>query len=146
LTQAGLLRDRYEMITAFRFLLNVEPELRQQVLCKLRRVLLEPDGLLVVNVHGNSRSLRHPAILWRRWRARSRSTGGMLNEMSPTECRALLYECGYRVVRQFGFGILPPTLYRTPLRAPAALVDQFLVGERPWRNCAIDLLFVCQPR
>lgn len=146
LTQAGLLRDRYEMITAFRFLLNVEPELRQQVLCKLRRALLEPGGLLVVNVHGNSRSLRHPAILWRRWRERSRSTGGMLNEMSPAECRALLNECGFRVVRQFGFGFLPPTLYRTPLRVLAELVDQCLAGERPWRNCAIDLLFVCQPR
>jgi SAM-dependent methyltransferase len=145
LTQADLLQDKYDLITTFRFLLNVEPELRRRVLAKLRAVIREPDGLLILNVHGNSCSLRHPAILWRRWREQSRPTGAMLNELSPSACRSLLRECGFEVVRQLGFGILPPTLYRTPVRKALARVDAFFAGKNACRNCSIDLMFVCRP-
>lgn len=145
LTQPELLQGNYDVITAFRFLLNVEPEIRRRVLRRLREVIREPHGLLVVNVHGNSRSLRHPAILWRRWRERSHKTGAMLNEMSPGETRRLLRECGFQVVRQYGFGMLPPTLYRTPLRRFGFAVDKALAGERWCNDWAIDMLFVCRP-
>ena len=140
------LQKPYDVITSFRFLLNAEPELRCRVLQRLRTVLREPDGLLVVNVHGNSRSLRHPAIVWRRWRERTKRTGAMLNEISPAEARQLLRENGFEIVRQFGFGMLPPTFYRTPLRGAAAAADKFLAGENCWCDWAIDLLFVCRPR
>ena len=115
------------------------------MLCRLREVVREPDGLLIINVHGNSRSLRHPAMVWRRWREASRPTGAMLNEMSPAETKSLLQASGYQIVRQFGFGLLPPTLYRTPLRLPAAALDRRLAGDNRLRNCSIDLMFVCQP-
>jgi SAM-dependent methyltransferase len=145
LTQPGLLQKDYDVITAFRFLLNVEPEMRRRALRRLREVIRVPHGLLAVNVHGNSSSLRHPAILWRRWRERSNQTDAMLNEMSPDETRMLLRECGFQVVRQFGFGMLPPTLYRTPLRNFAFAVDKTLAGDRWCKNWAIDMLFVCRP-
>ena len=143
LAEPELLRPPYDVISCFRFLLNVEPELRGRVLRKLREVLRAPGGLLLVNIHGNACSLRHPAIAWRRSRNRDDET--MLNEMSPGAARQLLAESGFKIVRQFGFGMLPPTLYRTPLRAFAAAVDGALSGEHFWNECAIDLLFVCQP-
>jgi SAM-dependent methyltransferase len=145
LSQPDLLQKSYDIITAFRFLLNVEPVLRRRVLHKLREVVREPDGRLIINVHGNSRSLRHPAILWRRWREASQPTGAMLNEMSPAETKALLAASGFQIVRQFGFGLLPPTLYRTLLRRPAAALDKRLAGDNLLRNCSIDLMFVCRP-
>jgi len=144
LTQPELLRKNYDVITAFRFRLNVEPEIRRRVLRRLREVIREPHGRLVVNVHGNSRSLRHPAIMWRRWRERSHQTGAMLNEMSPGEVRMMLRECGFQVVRQFGFGMLPPTRYRTPLRNFAFVVDQTLAGDGWCNDWAVDMLFVCR--
>jgi SAM-dependent methyltransferase len=145
LARPELLSASYDLISAFRFLLNVEPALRVRVLKRLHQVL-RPDGRLVVNVHGNSRSLRHPTILWRRWRERNGNSNVMLNEMSPSETRNLLTECGFEVVRQFGFGIMPPTLYRTPLRGAAQMVDRALSGDHSWNNCSIDMLFVCRPR
>ena len=144
-TQPELLQTDYDVITAFRFLLNVEPEIRRRALRRLREVIRVPHGLLVVNVHGNSRSLRHPAIVWRRWRDRAHKTDAMLNEMPPDETRRLLRECGFQVVRQFGFGMLPPTLYRTPLRHFAFAVDKTLAGDRWCNDWAIDMLFVCRP-
>jgi SAM-dependent methyltransferase len=145
LKQPALLKKDYDVITAFRFLLNVEPEIRRRALRRLREVIHPRQGLLVVNVHGNSRSLRHPAIVWRRWRERSHETPAMLNEMSPDEARKLLGDCGFQVVRQFGFGMLPPTLYRTPLRNFAFAVDKLLAGDRWCNDWAIDMLFVCRP-
>jgi SAM-dependent methyltransferase len=146
LAEPDLLQPEYDLISCFRFVLNAEPELRGRVLRRLRQALRTPDGMLLVNVHGNSHSLRHPAIAWRRWRERGGKTDTMLNEMSPAAARRLLAESGFEVVRQFGFGILPPTLYRTPLRRVAAAVDRTFAGEDFLRNCSIDLLFVCRPR
>jgi len=140
-----LLQKNYDVISCFRFLVNVEPELRGPVLHRLREVLRAPDGRLLVNVHGNSRSLRHPAIVWRRRRERAEKSGAMLNEMSPVETRDLLRDCGFQVVRQFGFGMLPPTLYRTPLRKAVAAVDRSLAGDHWWNDWSIDMLFVCRP-
>jgi hypothetical protein len=145
LSQPGLLEGRYDIVTAFRFLLNVEAPVRQQVLLELRKVITAPGGLLLINVHGNSRSLRHPAILWRRWRERSNPSRTMLNEMSPDETKSLLQTSGFKIVRQFGFGLLPPTLYRTPLRRPAAALDRKFIGNNLWRNFSIDMMFVCEP-
>jgi ubiquinone/menaquinone biosynthesis C-methylase UbiE len=146
LTQPGLLQKEYDVISCFRFILNVEPALRRQVLGRLREVIRTPDGLLLVNIHGSSRSLRHPAIVWRRWRERNTGANTMLNEMSPAEAKQLLWDSGFKIVRQFGFGIVPPTLYRTPLRGLAQAGDRLLAGENPWKAWSIDLLYVCQPR
>lgn len=145
LAQPELLSGRYDIISCFRFLLNVEPELRRRVLVKLRRLLREPDGRLLVNVHGNARSLRHPAIVWRRRREKTAPSDDMLNEMSPAESKALLAECGFTIVRQFGFGVLPPTLYRTPVRGLARTLDQSLTGDHAWNDWSIDMLFLCRP-
>lgn len=145
LAQPGLLSGRYDLISSFRFLLNVEPALRVRVLRRLREVL-PPDGRLIVNVHGNSRSLRHPAILWRRRREQGGKTNVMLNEMSPVETKNLLTECGFEIEQQFGFGILPPTLYRTPLRGVVRACDRALAGDHWWNDVSIDMLFVCRPR
>jgi len=145
LTQPELLSATYDVITAFRFLLNVEPEIRRRTLERLREVIRQPDGLLLVNVHGNSRSLRHPAIVWRRWRERSGPGDTMLNELSPAAVRTLLEDSGFQVIRQFGFGFLPPTLYRTPLRGLAATVDKFMAGDNWSNDLSIDMLFICRP-
>jgi len=145
LTQPELLQTEYDLISSFRFLLNAEPDLRHRVLKRLRQVLRMPDGRLLVNVHGNAHSLRHPAVVWRRWRERTRPTGEMLNELSRPAALSLLAESGFQVVRQHGFGILPPTLYRTPLRGPAGAVDRTLSGEHWWNNWSIDMLFICRP-
>lgn len=145
LASPGPLHGNYDVISCFRFLLNAEPEMRGRVLRRLREVLCAPASRLLVNVHGNSRSLRHPAIVWRQWREHAEKSGAMLNEMSPAEAKNLLRESGFQVVRQFGFGMLPPTLYRTPLRRAAAVLDQLLAGDRWWNDWCIDMLFVCRP-
>lgn len=45
-----------DLITAFRFFLNAEPQLRTQAINKLSQYLAQ-DGLLIFNIHGNKYSL-----------------------------------------------------------------------------------------
>jgi SAM-dependent methyltransferase len=144
LADPQLLQPGYDVISCFRFVLNAEPELRGKILRRLRESLRTPDSLLLLNVHGNARSLRHPAIVWRRWRARGGKSDVMLNEMSPAAMKQLLAGSRLEIVRQFGFGLLPPTLYRTPLRRAAAAVDRALAGEHFWSGASVDVLFVCR--
>jgi len=68
-----------------------------------------------------------------------------LNELSPAETRQLLRASGFEIVRQFGFGMLPPTLYRTPLRPLAVVTDRLFAGENCWKDISIDMMFVCRP-
>lgn len=150
LREPELLRSPYDIITSFRFLLNVEDEIRRKALHRLREVIRTPGGRLIVNVHGNSRSLRHPAIVWNRWRQR-RASGGrsveiMLNEMSLSQTRRLLAAAGFEVVQLLGFGVMPPTLYRTPLRGLARAVDSFFAARRWCPAWSVDLLLVCRPK
>ena len=150
LREPELLRSPYDIITSFRFLLNVEDEIRRKALHRLREVIRTPGGRLIVNVHGNSRSLRHPAIVWNRWRQRGGSRGQpaeiMLNEMSLSQTRRLLAAAGFEVVQLLGFGVMPPTLYRTPLRGLARAVDSFFAARRWCPAWSVDLLLVCQPK
>ncbi len=145
LTNPELLQKDYDVITCFRLLLNLEPEMRGRILRRLREVI-GPDGRLVVNVHGNSHSLRHPAVAWRRWREQNKKSDAMLNEMSPVETEKLLWESGFRILHKIGFGILPPRIYRTPLHRLALATDRFLAGENDWSHWSVDILYVCGPR
>ena len=149
-TQPELIQGPYNIITCFRFILNVEAEVRGRVLRRLREAMREPDGLLLVNIHGNSQSLRHVALAWRRRRLRhmpevTRSRE-MLNEMSPSEARALLWDSGFKVIQQIGCGILPRAAYRTPFRKIGVMIDRF-VSDRNWcKNWSVDIIFVCEPK
>ena len=148
LARPELLTPPYDIITSFRFLLNVEPRLRHDALGLLHRSIRQPGGLLLINMHGNSRSSRHPAVAWKRWRQRRGRVADpnqMLNEMSPEETRLLLQTAGFQIVRQLGFGLVPPTLYRTPLRPIALALDRCSAGRSWAAHRAIDLLFVCRP-
>lgn len=149
LRDKDLLQPPYDVITTFRFLLNAEDDIRRQILYRLRE-LIAPDGILILNVHGNRNSIRHPVIIWQRWRQSRQkincNTNIMLNELSPRETKKYLSETRFDVVEQHGFGILPGIIYRTPLRYMASVIDRFAAGKRWSRNWSIDIVFVCKPK
>ena len=138
-------RSAFDVITAFRFFLNTEPDVRRRALSALRD-RLDDDGLLIANVHGSTRSVRHLTLAYRRLRTRAAPAGdALLNELNPAEFRRSCEAAGLRIVAEKGFGVLPTALYRTPLARSAARVDGALVGGRAAQRYAIDIVFVCRP-
>jgi SAM-dependent methyltransferase len=144
LTENPLGARKFEIVTAFRFFVNVEPELRRPALRALRNHLAA-DGVLIANVHGNSRSLRHLSVaIRRRWPSRA-TEPDMLNEMSAADFKALCDDAGLVVQEVHGYGMCPPGLYRTALRPIARRIDDWLANSRLARLAGVDLVFVCRP-
>lgn len=90
----------FDLVTAFRFFPNAEPEIRTAAMEGVRRVLA-PGGLLVFNNHRNTSSLMHRA-------ARAMRRGGR-EGMSPGEVRDLVYSSGFQIEETYHIGLLPIT-------------------------------------
>lgn len=137
----------YASITAFRLLLNLDPPLRVPLLIELHH-RLERDGMLLINLHGNRLSLRQPAILWKRWRFRNKPVikGTMLNDMSRKEVERCLEATGFVAELVCGTGVLPPTVYRWPLRSVWSRLDRWLSGLGFLNPFCIDLIFTCRKK
>ena len=148
LEQPDLCAGPYGSITTFRLVLNIDPHLRVPVLKELHR-RLKPDGMLIFNVHGNRHSLRQPALLWNRWRHPYEADGSikrLLNTMSRSEVEACADAAGFHVEQVYGFGILPQTVYRWPLRSLWRGLDHWLSSLTWLKRFSIDLIFVCKPK
>lgn len=100
LTKAAVLEGRrFDLITAFRFFPNAEPELRRAAFSVLARHLA-PQGVLIFNNHKNRNSLRR-SLSGLLGRAVSRGT------MTHDQVHALVADAGLRVQRVIPLACLP---------------------------------------
>jgi len=137
LTQEDTLGARsFDLITAFRFFPNAEPELRRSVLVVLARHLA-PNGLLVFNNHKNRNSLtrRISRLLGR---AITRGT------MSHGEVEALLASAGLRIQTMVPLGTLPLS-DRHPLLPVRLLerLERWLSRVPSLSGVAQNVIYVC---
>lgn len=136
---SSLLRGPFDLITAFRFLLNAEPLLQHAALAALRERLTQ-SGFLIVSVHGNAWSLRAVSATARRHLLRQRN----VNQMSPKGLRRLLSDEGFELEEMVGFGVLPPQLFRALGPRIADSVSRWFEGSRHLRMNCIDLIAVAR--
>ena len=141
LNEPDLCPGPYTSISTFRLILNLDPPLRLPILRQIHS-RLGSGGKLILNVHGSSHSLRQPAIIWKRWRHPvGQRDGLMLNSMSPGEITTCLEAVGFSVEERKGFGVLPPTLYRWPLRGFWIALDRFLSRVGFLQPFCVDLMY-----
>lgn len=131
---------RPALVTAFRFVLNVDDELRGQLLEFAAAALPDADaGLLLIENHGNASSLR-----------RLRRTFGRLDadtwfqELSHDHMRALLERHGFELVGIQGFTLFTQGCYRRPVSWFAKGVDAVLASSlSKW---ATDVVYIARRR
>lgn len=128
----------YDVITAFRFFLNAEPEVRTGVMTALASRLKGPKSRLVFDVHGNLTSLRHVTIKLRP------KSGERINEMSYGEARQLVEDAGLEIESCYGFGVIPPGIHRSPLAPVARILDRIFTQLPFMTRVSYDMLFVCK--
>jgi SAM-dependent methyltransferase len=137
LTGTDVLGDRqFDLITAFRFFPNAEPELRRAVFLVLARHLA-PDGVLVFNNHKNRNSLR---------RRVTRAFGREITRgtMTHAEVDALVAQAGLRVLRVIPFGIVPVSDRHLLLPVvPLEHVERWLSRLPMLAPVAQDIIYVC---
>jgi SAM-dependent methyltransferase len=137
LTQRDALGERqFDLVTAFRFFPNAEPELRRAVIRVLARHLA-PRGVLVFNNHKNRNSL-HRRIS----RALGREAPGLT--MTHAEVETLVAEGGLRIVEVVPLASLP--FSETHLLVPVPLLEfleRGLSGRQALTSIAQDVVYVC---
>ncbi len=119
ITTENVLKGRkFNLITAFRFFLNAEPELRSSAIKALAE-LLDEDGLLVFNNH---HSLGSPWIKLLHARHLRKNAQGTFNVMSVDQMKDLVEDVGLEIVEIYPAGFFHPP------KVPASY----------WLNRAID--------
>lgn len=99
-----LCRGPFDVIVAFRFFTNAEPELREAALRALRKRLRDHRSRLIFNVH---RSLNSYLFFhWLSHGLRAAAGGDRWNYLSIPATVALAKRCGLRVESVAGFGFL----------------------------------------
>lgn len=135
ITKENVLKGRkFNLITAFRFFLNAEPELRRAAI-KVLATLLDENGYFVFNNHRNETS---PLVRFRYNRCRRKR-----NFMSMQETRDLVSEAGLKIVKIYPVGFLP--LYK--IKLPYALsnaVDSIATKFACLQDCSESPIIVCQ--
>jgi len=105
ITAENILKPRkFNLITAFRFFLNAEPDLRSAAI-KAIAELLDEDGYLVFNNHQNSGS---PWIKLRYARHRKKNPEDTFNVMSIEQMKYLAEEAGLKIVEIYPAGFFNP--------------------------------------
>lgn len=139
------IEGRYDLITAFRFLLNAEPDLRRAGLHALGRRLRDADSRLVVSAHGNPMSYKAIALPYRRVRSLLTGRPGE-NLLSSSESRRLLAEAGLDVVAVHGMGLLPGRLWRSLPRRVGVTIEAALMRAPFLPRLGVNQVFVCRAR
>lgn len=151
-TEPGLLAGRkFNLITSFRLLLNLEPENRVPILRALRE-LLTTDGYLVIDNHMNRHSilgltalLAHKVLRVPKKPLVPPGRRGIISTMSESEMRKALTGAGLHVVKVHRIFVLPghkafqllPTRWLVPLEA---FLSRIPVANRLSKN----QIYVCR--
>jgi SAM-dependent methyltransferase len=126
---------RPAVVTMFRLLLNVDDAVRERALEFAAAALPSPDaGLLVVENHGNAKSVRH-------LRARRHSGERWFAELSHEQVAGLLDRHGFEIVERRGFSMLTPSLYGLPLARAADAAMTRVPGSDA---LAVDVLYTAR--
>ncbi|HEX8036791.1 MAG TPA: class I SAM-dependent methyltransferase [Ktedonobacterales bacterium] len=141
LAQPDLADFDYDLITAFRFFLNTEPEMRTLVMRSLASRLSKADGKLIFNIHSNSWSVDGIKSLYRRLRG-----WPPVNAMPYSQVHRLVEDAGLEIEAWYGFALWPDRLYLSPAGNICRQVDQWAARIRPLRWISKDMLFVCRRR
>ncbi len=138
------IEDSYDLITAFRFVLNAEHELRAAALKALAARLRDDSSLLIFNNHGNTFS--HKFALWpyhglRRGFGRHHSSG---NYLANRTVYKLVRDAGLRIEQVFGAGLLGGKLSKFLPASFASSIEHTAASSRLFRPILVNQMYVAR--
>jgi len=132
---------RFDLITAFRFFLNAQWSLKNEVILKLGECL-QNNGYLVFNIHMNRDCLLAKMI---RVYCKVRRIPCTTNFMSTSEVESLVKLAGLKIIKTYHYGVIPI------LKEDAALpyqwvdkVEKFFSKYSSFGKVSRFVIFVCQ--
>lgn len=139
LSESRIFKTRFEVITLFRFLLNAQQPLRRSILSALRD-LMTPDGVLICNNQFNYTSFG--ALLRRAFSGRGTNP---IKALKDSDLRRLLAECGFRVVKSYGLGIIPGSqMMNLPSPESCTALERILCRFMCLKHFAENRIYCCE--
>ena len=127
----------FDFITAFRFFLNAQEELRDEAMAWLVPKLRDRDSLLLFNNHGNKYSSRQLLSMVKRLQ------GKRPHWMSNGEARALAKRHGLEIVAEWGRGYADKDYFKKLSRGAFNGLERTLSVVLPER-CAVNRFYACR--
>lgn len=143
-TDESLTPGPFDLVTAFRFILNAEPGLRVRAMRALVARLRDDSSLIVFNNHGNPWS--HKALLWPVHALRRKGKGYLSegNYMTHAQVMQLAEEAGLRIISRYGYGHVGAKALRLlPFKAALGL-DRMLAGVWDLQRLGVNQLYVAK--
>lgn len=131
--------QKFNVVSAFRFFLNAEKPLRDEIL-KILDNLLVDDGILILNNHGNKYSLRIFSLLINIILTFKRN----FNSLSISEIREILEQNNFEIINVFGLGFQPIFFAKILPRKIWYVVENFLMNIKFLNKFGIHLIIVCK--
>ena len=137
---------QYDLITAFRFVLNAEPNLRLAALRALRARLRDASSWLIFNNHGNLWS--HKALLWPYHRVRRAGSGRLPagNYLSHSEIMEATRAAGLEAERVQGCGVLSAKMLKILPFDRLVQLEQWLAEREELSRWGVNQLYVARMR
>jgi predicted TPR repeat methyltransferase len=134
----------YDLITAFRFILNAEASLRLTAFKALAARLKNESSQLVFNNHGNP--LSYKGLFWPYHRVRQVIFGTRRegNYMTNHQVRELLDEAGLEVVQVIGMGFISPKIMPLLPYELCEKIERLLAGKAIVQAFGVNQLFVAR--
>jgi len=138
---AGI-EGRYDLITAFRFVLNAEPNLRQSGINALAKRLKDDDSILIFNNHGNL--LSYKLLLWPLFRFRSRGSVGRSPSgyMTNREAHRIARRAGLEITKTMGYGFLSGRVAAVLPAERIARIERAISRSRVLRPFCVNQVYV----
>lgn len=134
LKEDGVLTGEFDLITAFRFFLNAEEELRDKAL-KVLCSLVKSDGIILFNNHRNSDSV----LTKFKYRGKNR------NFMSIQEMYDLAERNGLEIIEIYPIGFLSPYKFNLP-RSFNNIIDRTLLKFKRFHSSCECPIAICKKR
>lgn len=142
LTKKDVLKyNTYDLITAFRFFLNAQEDLRKDIMRVLSSKLTD-DGTFIFNIHGNIYSSYFFLFIWRRFFKKHKLSG----LISYYDMKKSVLENQLKIVRIYGVGIIPYPFYKFFKYLSATLfnIDRFFYRIGIFKYLSTNIIFVCK--
>lgn len=130
--------QHFNLITAFRFFLNSEPKLRDEVLTIITS-LLSNDGYFIFNNHLNWAS---PSVKLRYYYGKfiSKDT---CNVLSIDAIKIMLLKHNLEIIKVYPIGFINPIKVNLP-KLWNIKIDNFVKNIKIFNNCSESPIFVCK--
>jgi SAM-dependent methyltransferase len=138
----ALLGQSFDLITAFRFVLNAEPQLRVDALRRLAGLLRDENSVLVFNSHINLWS--HKLLTWPSQRIFARQEKG--NFLTFRQVKRITAECGLVVERGYGCGLLSRRALRLMDAEKLFDLERKLAQRKVLQRFGSDQVYVARRR